>query len=245
MKAHPSEQWRLLDVQGLDTRLAQIQHRLANLPEHQRVQQLEAEQRAVQAELISAQTDLADLQREITRADADVALVRERALRNRRRLDEGTAPPKELTALQHELASLERRQAELEDIQLEIMERAETLESHIAERTTQLAAADAHLAAATKSRQEAHDTLQQEAQQLTAQRGLTVPGLPADLVALYDKLREQTGIGAAALREQRCEGCRLQLTGADLARIAAAPADEVLRCEECRRILIRTPESTP
>jgi hypothetical protein len=29
----------------------------------------------------------------------------------------------------------------------------------------------------------------------------------------------------------------------DLNRIRAAANDEVLRCEECRRILVRTPES--
>jgi len=63
------------------------------------------------------------------------------------------------------------------------------------------------------------------------------------LFALYEKIREQTGVGAAAVVQRRCEGCRLELMGADVARLAAAPADEVLRCEECRRILVRTAES--
>ncbi|MFZ8926138.1 MAG: zinc ribbon domain-containing protein, partial [Candidatus Nanopelagicales bacterium] len=69
-------------------------------------------------------------------------------------------------------------------------------------------------------------------------------GLPTDLLALYDKLRaDNGGIGAAALHRGRCEGCRIELTPVDLGRIREAPETEVIRCEECRRILVRTPES--
>jgi len=67
--------------------------------------------------------------------------------------------------------------------------------------------------------------------------------LPADLIKLYEQIREHTGMGAALLRAGRCEGCRLELTPTDLQRIRSAPPDEVLRCEECRRILVRTAES--
>ena len=68
--------------------------------------------------------------------------------------------------------------------------------------------------------------------------------LPADLVTLYDKIRESSGgLGAALLRSGRCGGCRLELYGADLARVKAAAPDEVVRCEECRRIMVRTAES--
>ena len=77
----------------------------------------------------------------------------------------------------------------------------------------------------------------------TAQRTLA-DGLPAELMALYDKLRaDNGGIGAAALQRGRCEGCRIELTPVDLERIRAAAPAEVVRCEECRRILVRTPES--
>ncbi len=61
---------------------------------------------------------------------------------------------------------------------------------------------------------------------------------------LYDKVRAQYGgLGAAALRAKKCEGCRLEINGADLRELAALPEDEVLRCPECSRILVRTAES--
>ena len=67
--------------------------------------------------------------------------------------------------------------------------------------------------------------------------------MPADLLALYDQIRKSKGVGAAMLRAGRCEGCHLNVDAADLKAIRAAAPDEVVRCEECRRILIRTPES--
>ena len=51
------------------------------------------------------------------------------------------------------------------------------------------------------------------------------------------------GIGAAELRQRRCGGCHMELNQVDMNRITQAPADEVLRCEECGRILVRTAES--
>ena len=60
---------------------------------------------------------------------------------------------------------------------------------------------------------------------------------------LYEKVRETTGMGAAMLRAGRCEGCRLELSGSERARVRGADPDEVVQCEECRRILVRTNES--
>ena len=67
--------------------------------------------------------------------------------------------------------------------------------------------------------------------------------LPVSVQALYDKIRLDSGLGAALFRSGRCGGCRIELYGADLARVKAAAADDVVRCEECRRIMVRTAES--
>ncbi len=56
-------------------------------------------------------------------------------------------------------------------------------------------------------------------------------------------MRAQHGVGAAALRRRPVRGLPPGANTVDLNRIRAAAPDEVLRCEECRRILVRTPES--
>jgi len=76
------------------------------------------------------------------------------------------------------------------------------------------------------------------------QRDAIAAAVPADLLALYTRVAEKSGgVGAALLRQGRCGGCQLEATSADLNRYRAADDDEVLRCEECNRILVRTSES--
>lgn len=244
MKADAGRQGRLLDLQALDTRLDQIAHAKATLPVQRELDVAAARLGVHEAELVRARTAESDVQREVAKADRDVQLVRDRADRDRARLDSGQGSPKDLQALQHELQSLARRQAELEDIELEVMERAETLAGTVARLEAEVAAAAAAVAELTAARDRAVADLDAEGAAVSAARADVVPGVGDDLLALYEKIRSASGgVGAAALRQRRCEGCRLELNAVEVGRIRSASDDEVLRCEECRRILVRTAES--
>ena len=244
LKADTSRQWRLLDLQGLDTRLDQIAHRKATLPELAQLRVLDAELSVLNDDLVRARTALQDVQREITKADTDVQLVRERTARNQARMDAGQGTAKDMQALQHEVDSLARRQSALEDIELEVMERAEGLAGDVA----RLEAASAEMTARADGLKAVCDKnfgeLDAEVEQIARSRADVVAGVGDDLVALYEKIRSSSdGIGAAVLRKRRCEGCNLELNQGEINRFTAADEDEVLRCEECRRILVRTSES--
>lgn len=231
-------------MQAVDTRLDQIVHRARSLPELVELAELEQRSAALRDELVGAQTSASDVQRELTKAEADVELVRQRSARNQTRLETGQGGHKELESLQHELASLQRRQSALEDAELEVMERLEILTGDVERLTAEREALQSRVDGATARRDRALAALDDERQQLVRQRVGMVAGLDEPLLALYEKVRESSGgVGAAVLRARRCEGCRLELNGQDLQRIRAAPADEVVRCEECRRILVRTGES--
>jgi uncharacterized protein len=234
----------LLDLQAIDTRLDQITHRRATLPEQRQLDEVTVRLRALDDDLVRARTAEADVQREVAKADADVQLVRDRSARNQTRLMAGQGTAKDMQALQHEVDSLTRRQAELEDIELEVMERAEALSAAVAraqaERDEHAARVDELVAARDRVVAE----LEAEAATVVRPRPDVVAGVGEDLVGLYEKIRASSGgIGAAALRHRRCEGCRLELNQVDINRIRDAADDEVLRCEECRRILVRTSES--
>ncbi|HYH44818.1 MAG TPA: C4-type zinc ribbon domain-containing protein, partial [Thermoanaerobaculia bacterium] len=97
--------------------------------------------------------------------------------------------------------------------------------------------------AAEARRDEANADITKEQEFRNQSRAPLAGDLPPDLLALYDKIRAESGLGAALLRAGRCGGCRIELYGADLNRVKSAPADEVVRCEECRRIMVRTAES--
>lgn len=242
--ANALDQVRLLDVQALDTRLSQLAHRRRTLPEHQQLEGLSARLAELKDALVTAQTQADDVAREVAKAEADVDLVRQRAARDQARLDSGSGSAKDLQAVQHELVSLARRQSDLEDVELEVMERLEQAQSSVSALQTEQAEADAELARLTAVRDAALAEIDQEVQQVTAQRDHIAEGLDAGLIELYDQVRKSSGgLGAAALAARRCGGCRLELTPVELGRIRAAAPDEVLRCDECRRILVRTPDS--
>lgn len=237
------DQRRLLDVQALDTRAAQIAHRRRTLPALTRIAELEARLADVDASRVASRTALKDLRRELAKADGDVEQVRTRSARDQGRLDSGTGSVKDLQALTSELAALARRQTELEEVELEVMERLESHESALAELDAAAAAIDVQKAEAEAERDAALVVLDAESATLTADRAAKAQDLDAGLVALYDRLRGHSGgLGAAALRGRRCEGCRLELNPTLVAAIHKAAPEQVTLCEECGRILVRLPE---
>jgi predicted nucleic acid-binding Zn-ribbon protein len=244
VNAVPQDQWRLLDVQANDTRLAQLAHRRRTLPELAEISALQSRLTEVHDQLVRARTRVGDIEREVAKAEADVEQVRTRARRNQQRLDAGQGAPKELQAMQHELESLAHRQSVLEDEELEVMERLESAQKEVVALEADTTSLGAALSDATARRDAAFASLDDDQRVAGDQRAAAAAGLGADLMALYERVAEHGGgVGAAKIYQRRCEGCRLELTAADIGRIRAAAPDAVVRCDECGRILIRTAES--
>ncbi|MFC4035198.1 zinc ribbon domain-containing protein [Streptomyces polygonati] len=245
MNAAPADQIRLLEVQALDARIAQLDHKRRNLPEHTELERLGADLTQLRDLLVAARTEESDTAREQTKAEQDVDLVRTRAVRDQQRLDAGVlTSPRDLENLQRELASLAKRQSDLEDIVLEVMERRENAQERAAEFTGRVESLEAKVAEAEQRKSAALAGLDAEGFTIAKERETLATGLPGDLLKLYDKLRsQQGGVGAARLYQKRCEGCRLELNITELNEVRAAPSDTVVRCENCRRILVRTADS--
>lgn len=186
-----------------------------------------------------------DLAAAQAKADADVEQVKARRTRDRDRMDAGQITnPKDLERMQHELASLDRRISTLEDEELEVMEQLEQAQASLAELSGHVAEGDERLSGLVTSRDVKAAEIDAELDRLTGERATAVEGMPEDLLALYEKLRaNKDGVGAAELRQRRCNGCQLTIDNAELAVIRALPSNEVVRCEECQRILVRTGES--
>jgi uncharacterized protein len=245
LNADPASQARLLDLQALDSSLDRLAHRRRTLPELAAIDELAARLRELGDALVVAQTLDSDLAREQSKAEADVDQVRARAERDQQRLDAGAVgSPRELENLQSEIASLSKRRSDLEDVVLGVMERREAAQSDISALNAERDKLTAEFDATSQRRDEIFAEIDTEIAATTAARAAVVPDIPAELLALYEKIRSSSdGVGAAALYRGRCEGCHIALNPGDLAHIRDAAPDTVLRCEECRRILVRTPES--
>ena len=244
MKADPTHQLALLDVAELDSRAALLRHQRAHLPELAEITALVAERTALTDQVRDARIIVDDLAVEQSKADRDVESVRTRRERDRTRMDTGQITnPKDLERMQHELVSLERRITSLEDAELEVMEALEEAQQVLSGLGIRAEDIDARLAELVTLRDEKQAVLDVSLGEVADARGPALEGVPADLLALYERLREQKGVGAALLRDRQCSGCNMTIDPSEISRIRSAPADEVVRCEECQRILVRTDDS--
>lgn len=243
MDVDPGMQRRLLDLAAVDTELTQLRHRLGALPEQKDVERLARERNAAKDAAVAIGISIDDLDTDIRRLEGEVDAVRRRLERDQQMLAAGSAPAKQLSEIQHEVGSLERRQALLEDEMLGVMEQREAVESDHDRAGAQLDHVESQLVEAEKLVQAAVADLDERIADRTAARAAVVGDIDAVVVEAYDRQRERSGVGAALLRARRCGGCRLELDRGEIARIAAAPPQALVRCSECGTILVRTIES--
>ncbi|NNG18429.1 hypothetical protein HJ590_02350 [Naumannella sp. ID2617S] len=229
----------------MDTEIAQLQHQRASLPEHARIASMLADRKRLLADYTRAETEVSDLTRDQSRAEADLEPVRARKVRDQQRIDSGSvSDPKSLQGLIDEVQHLTRRISDLEDAELEVMEQLEKATATFEELQARRGELETEIRALMKTRDAQVAELDTKLGHADTERRALAEKLPQPLLAAYEKLRaNHGGLGAAELRHGRCSGCRLDVNAADLRAFAAAPADEVLRCEECGRILVRTAES--
>ncbi|SNT23422.1 zinc ribbon domain-containing protein [Rhodococcoides kyotonense] len=243
MNVDPRVQASLLELAAVDTELTQIAHRRKNLPEQAEVEKLEGERIARKDAAVAVQISMDDLDRDIKKLENEVDAVRQREDRDKKLLESGTVAAKQMSEIQHELTSLERRQSILEEELLEVMERREASETDYNHAGAQLTQIEEELIDAGRRRDDAVADIDAAEQRSTGRRSELAGTFPDDLLGLYEKQRGLTGRGAALLQARRCGACRIELDRGEISRIAAKPADELVRCSECNAILVRTKES--
>ena len=239
MKAAPDAQAALLTLVDLDAKAKAADTRKRTLPEHEQLNQLNTRRRALADEVTKATTRASDAETAMARIEADLETARTRLQRDQKRIDDGVVnDARSIASLQDEIAHLTGRVSELEDQQLEQMMSIEDDRKAAEKATAQKAEIETQMRALIASRDQATAAADAEIAELMAQRAAVVSSLPSELVALFDKA-SRAGSGAAQFKAGRCAGCGLMLDA--LARRAAeeSPADDVIRCPECGRILVR------
>jgi predicted nucleic acid-binding Zn-ribbon protein len=239
MKASPSDQRQILDIQRHDLALTALAHKLVTLPEIAALGAATVKSNNTRDFRIAAETELSDVTRELKRAEADVEQVVIRLQKDEARLNSGTGTPKELESLQHEVVSLNARRSELEEVELEVMLRVDGIKSRIDELKALEATLATEITELTDRKNMASLALESESAQLKTERAATATSVDKAIYDLYEKIRSGGGAGAAALLGGQCLGCNLTINSIDLKRMLDSAEDEVIRCEECRCILVR------
>lgn len=240
MKASHLDQERLLALQQIDIDLLKIAHKIKNSPLNSNLESLNRSLIDSKNLLIAAETEKSDIQHELSRSEIDVEQVVSRIEKDEKRLASGTGTPKELEQIQHELGTLANRRSELEEVELEIMVRVDDVSKRIKELQKQIASFEAELARVQSELEIEVRSLDSAKQSSLNAREALAPQIEKELLALYEKIRSSSdGLGAAQLVGDSCGGCHLKLNAAEMEKIKSLSDDEVVRCEECRRILIR------
>lgn len=229
---------RLLDLQTEDTAIKRLEERNASLPEAARLREVTAllQERTSDLEIATKQDE--EIAREHGRLEGEIELLDQKVTREEQRMFAGTVSnPKELSSLQAEVESLKRKKSGLEDRLLEVMEQREESSSTVARISSERDQAAAEAEDLRLTVETLTSDIDAQLAQHSSQRDQVAAELPADLVTLYDRLREQKhGVGAAALEQGTCQGCHTKLPQKEIERMRAEGG--LQRCDNCRRILV-------
>ncbi|HPM52392.1 MAG TPA: hypothetical protein PK282_09165 [Rhodoglobus sp.] len=242
LKASPDDQALLLDLQALDTKLAQLDHRARSLPELAALAALATEGDALRITKLEQQGLLENVQLELSRLESDVQVVETRIARDSERL-QASSSVKDVAALEQELSALRKRLDDLEEIELSVMEKLEEHQGRVDETSGRLAELLDQVAAIEATRDAALASISAERTTAAAGRRTIEAKVPADLLALYEKQRTRYGTGASLLRGGVSLASGVKLLEDELQKIRAAAPDDVLICPSSDAILVRTDES--
>ena len=240
MQASTEQQGLILELQLLDNEIMQANTKLKSLPEIEQLLHIEKRVTAANDELSVVKSESDQIALELRRGEVDVETVTDRIKKDEARLSSGNATPKELEQLQHEVESLKKRQEALEEIELEIMIRNDAVIARKNTLTTDLTSLQTLKDEISGRLQSATDEINKVIAEKNTARTLVANKIEKPLLDLYEKIRGNGGgVGAAALVGNKCNGCNLAINAVEMERIKSLAKDELLRCEECRRILVR------
>ncbi|MDR1421371.1 MAG: hypothetical protein LBI64_00705 [Coriobacteriales bacterium] len=226
----------LLELTRADLALLRLKKQLDNLPQRQwlitlRTKRAEVETKAAQVARMRKECD------QMIRALVDEeATLRARTAEAQIKIDE-TSNYKEVASLSREIESFAKRLEKIEFDTLGQMERSDRItavEAQVATALKKLNRQDSELLAAYQTD---GAVIQKEQVTTQQQRADLIAALPPELVARYERAREaKGGVGAAQLEGSHCNGCRVELSEGQLARLRSGPP--IGECPYCHRLLV-------
>jgi hypothetical protein len=231
----------ILTLQEHDTAADRLLHRRQTLPERAALADAETIRTELEGELAKARDRRDEVLREERKLDDEVRTLEDKARAEETKMYSGTiSSPKELQAMSADVAHLRKRARELEDEELAVLERREVLDAEVAKVEESMAAAVADIELFTAALRASEEEIEAELKVEQDARSTIVPGIPANVLSLYEQVRRSNrGMGAARLIGGNCQACHLALPATEVDRIRHMAPDAIARCEHCGAILVR------
>jgi len=225
----------LLDLQSVDSRIAEVEARLATFPK--KIVEIDARVAAAKADLEKSKTAQVTTIRDRKKYELDVEQWKERVRKYRDQTSQ-VKTNEAYKALQHEVQTAEEEIAKAEDRLLEQMVASEEYDRRVKASEKLLKEVEA----VASSQHAKIDTEKQQAEKelaaLEAERDQVKVAIPENLLDHYDRIsRKHRHVVLAEVRDEKCSACGMRIRPHVFQEMRRAGSQEMFHCETCTRIL--------
>ena len=226
---------RLVQLQALDLRSAELRNRLQGIPAQ--IAALEARVNAARQQIAAAKEALTASLKDRKKYEMDVDSWKEKARKYRDQSFE-VKTNEAYKALQHEIQHAETQVAQAEDRLLERMVAGEEYERQVKAAERSVVTVETEAQAERQKIQAEQDSLQKELQAKEAERSEILPGISEQLRETYERVAgRRHGIGLAEVRDESCRVCGMRIPPHVYQQLRENASQETFQCESCNRIL--------
>jgi predicted nucleic acid-binding Zn-ribbon protein len=216
---------------GIDTHRSRAREITAALEDDGTLREAQSAVEALQHDLRSEETRVADLNLEIQSVTTQTAQLTDRLYGG------SVNNPKELEDIQDKIAERKRRRAVLEDQLLDAMIAVEDLQASLAGGAARLREVQTAWDGTHQALKQELQRVKQELKTLKTERDTAAGAVNADNLELYQSLRAQKrGQAVTALDGEMCSWCRVGQTANIVLRVRRG--QDVILCASCGRILV-------
>jgi predicted nucleic acid-binding Zn-ribbon protein len=236
---HPDLE-RLIQLQALDSRVAEARRQQITIPETQRAldDRLEGARTAVAAakeRLAANNTSRRDLEK-------DIAAIQTRLSRYKDQLME-VKTNREYHAMQHEIETAQGEVRRLEDSMLELMVANDDITASLKGAEGTLKSAEQQIARDHVELDKQLEAAAVSIEQLGRERSALAGSIAAPTLALYEQVaRSRKGIAVALAKDGLCVECHVRLRPQVYQQVRQNSA--ILQCDSCQRVLYFVPPKT-
>ena len=239
MKAKVESQRLLLDLNSIDQSISKLDYQKKNHPQLMKITELTARVPSIEASIVENDSQITETKKEVSKAEIDVENISKRVQKDKERLSSSETSAKDLTQIQHEIGTLESKQKELEEVQIEFLEKVEDLEHKKRGLQEILEQVKSEISELNTTIKADFEKANKEIANFATERQIVVGKIENELITLYEKIRTEQGIGAGLFSHGTCNSCQIQISPSEINNINSTDPEEIVRCENCRCVLVR------
>ena len=228
----------LLPVQAVDNRLAQLEHRKSQLPEHGVAAAAKRTLEVARNDIQKMEKRQAEIARDINRYELHGKDLDAKKAKFEAQLKSVIAM-REIEALQHEIAMVAAQHSAQDDAEIVLLDESETLAAKLAALREAMPRLEGETTTTGAQLATAVNSLDAEIAAAQAERTRLVALVDAESMALYSQLRARmTSAAVAEIVKGSCGGCHTAMSPkeqADLKKVADTPDAS---CPYCGCLLV-------